>query len=396
MPAMMRKLGRLVPPLRRLHDVALQAQVDRDEAARHIAALRDAAQMWDLELAGLRDAAQKQDEEISALRDLGRARDLELAGLRDALKEAQQGHRAATGEVGALTSRLQRAEEDAARTGQALAHWNYLKSRNQLIELDFGVRPRVRYGHGQPVDPLMQAKLAAVSGRVGETMDRLSPLLKPMLTIPSHPVDDAAEPNWINLAFPALDAMTLYGMIADRKPRRFVEIGSGFSTKFARRAIRDHGLDTRIVSIDPQPRAEIDAICDEVMRLPLEEVPLSFFEALTPDDLVFFDGSHRAFQNSDVSVFFTELLPRLPSGLMFGVHDIFSPADYPPEWLEWYFSEQYLLTCWLLAGDKLQIEIPAAFISETPELHARFAFFWSSPALAGANHKGGAFFCTIT
>ena len=51
-----------------------------------------------------------------------------------------------------------------------------------------------------------------------------------------------------------------------RRPRRFIEIGSGNSTKFARRAIRDHWLNTSIVSIDPFPRSEIDAICDEVVR----------------------------------------------------------------------------------------------------------------------------------
>ena len=41
--------------------------------------------------------------------------------------------------------------------------------------------------------------------------------------------------------------------------RQMLEIGSGNSTKFARRAIRDHRLCTRITSIDPHPRAEIDA-----------------------------------------------------------------------------------------------------------------------------------------
>jgi hypothetical protein len=113
--------------------------------------------------------------------------------------------------------------------------------------------------------------------------------------------------------FIELDAVALYGFIATRKPRRYVEIGSGTSTKFARRAVTDHSPRTEIISIDPDPRSEIDALCDDVMRMPLEDVPADFFAGLCADDILFFDGSHRAFQNSDVTVFFCGRLP-LTSG----------------------------------------------------------------------------------
>ena len=359
----LRKAGRILPPLRRLHDFALRAESGRQIALAEVATLE--ARLKDLEA----EAASRPAETASA---------------------AAMAKQAASREA-ALVRQL---EELQAET-KPYAHWAYLKRRHQLVELDFPVKPRVRYGHGSPSEPLMRQKLEAGADHYATVIERLLPLLAPMLTISPEPVADASEPNWINLAFPALDAMALYGMIADRRPRQFLEIGSGFSTKFARRAIRDHGLSTRIVSIDPEPRAEVDQICDEVLRVPLEDAPLTIFEQLTADDLVFFDGSHRAFQNSDVTVFFTEILPRLPRGIMVAIHDIFLPADYPPDWLDWYFSEQYLLTCWLLAGDRLKIEFPAAFVGETDALHARFAPFWSHPALAGANHKGGTFFCTI-
>lgn len=275
------------------------------------------------------------------------------------------------------------------------ALWDYLKMRNRLIEIDFPVKPKTRFGYGDPSDPLTLSVLEAGISRYEMQIETLLPLVEPMRTIPAHPVEDAAEPNWQNLAFPALDAIALYGLIAQRQPRRFLEIGSGFSTKFARRAISDHGLSTTITSIDPEPRAEVDAICDEVIRKPLEDVSMSFFERLDHNDFIFFDGSHRAFQNSDVTVFFTEILPRLKPGTMFGIHDIFLPDDYPPAWLDWYFSEQYLLTCWLLAGDKLRIEFPAHFIGTQPGLHSKFASMWSDPNLQGANHFGGSFFATV-
>ena len=66
------------------------------------------------------------------------------------------------------------------------------------------------------------------------------------------------------------------------------------------------------------------------------------------------------------TVFFTEILPALPPGTLVGVHDIFLPADYPVAWLDLYLSEQYLLACWLLGGDRLQIELPMHHIGQTP------------------------------
>jgi hypothetical protein len=70
----------------------------------------------------------------------------------------------------------------------------------------------------------------------------------------------------------------------------WIEVGSGDSTKFARRAIRDHGLRTSLTSVDPQPRASIDQLRDCVIRRPLEEVDTGLFEELQPGDFLFIDS----------------------------------------------------------------------------------------------------------
>jgi hypothetical protein len=54
----------------------------------------------------------------------------------------------------------------------------------------------------------------------------------------------------------------LYSFIVDRRPERYVEVGSGHSTRFARRAINDAQTGTRITSIDPAPRAEVEPLCE--------------------------------------------------------------------------------------------------------------------------------------
>ncbi|MET4608591.1 hypothetical protein ABIB90_008097 [Bradyrhizobium sp. JR4.1] len=163
---------------------------------------------------------------------------------------------------------------------------------------------------------------------------------------------DASEltPFWNNIWLPPLDAISLAGLVALGRPATYLEVGSGNSTKFVRWIIDTLKLKTRIVSIDPFPRAEIDAICDVTIRSPLEHADQSVFLNLAPNDIVFMDNSHRSFPSSDVTAFFMEILPNLPHDVVFGMHDIFLPFDYPLEWKDRFYNEQYLLAAYLYGG----------------------------------------------
>ena len=166
----------------------------------------------------------------------------------------------------------------------------------------------------------------------------------------------ASSPQWGNVWIPPLDAISIYGFLAIHNPRYYVEVGSGNSTLFAAQAIRDHNLRTKIISIDPFPREEIDKICDKIYRVPLEDMDIDFFSTLSAEDILLVDNSHRSFPNSDVTVFFTEVLPKLPSGILYTIHDICLPFDYPNPWpsshytKERWYNEQYLLCAYLLGG----------------------------------------------
>ena len=99
----------------------------------------------------------------------------------------------------------------------------------------------------------------------------------------------------------------------------------------------------------------MDAVCDTVIRQPLETLDTAgIIENLQAGDILFVDGSHRCFTNSDVTVVFLEILPRLQPGVLVHFHDILLPYDYPPAWSRRYYSEQYLLACWLLGSTILQ------------------------------------------
>ena len=151
--------------------------------------------------------------------------------------------------------------------------------------------------------------------------------------------------------------------------QQYAEIGSGVSTRFVRRAITDGRGRTNLTSIDPEPRFAIDRLCDTVVRSRLENVEVSMFDALGDGDVVFFDGTHRAFPNSDVTTLFLDVLPRLSRGVLVAVHDVYLPDDYPPEFAAWYLSEQYLLAAYVLAGTPwLRWELPCYFASSHPRL----------------------------
>ena len=183
----------------------------------------------------------------------------------------------------------------------------------------------------------------------------------------------------------------LYGFLREREPRQYVEIGSGVSTLCARRAIQDGGLATRITSIDPQPRADVDAACDHVIRAPLEQVDLGLFDDLGEGDIVFMDGSHHALANSDTVAFFLDVLPALPDGVLVGVHDILLPDDYPPEWADFHWSEQYLVAAYLLArGDQVRVELPCSYVHAHSELvcHPRPRLAHSGPRGAPPHGSG--------
>ena len=230
------------------------------------------------------------------------------------------------------------------------ARWGYEKANAEFIERIFKSK------HSEQLD------FINTIGAYGSQLNEV-PLETP----------DDLQPRWVQGWFPPLDGMSTYTMAASKKPSTIFEIGSGNSTKFFAKAIRDQALNTQIISVDPQPREEIDKLCTKIYRLPLEDLTLAEFSTLGPGDILFFDGSHRSFMNSDVSVFFIDVLPRLPDGVIVGIHDIFWPLDYPAHWVDRYYNEQYLLGAYMLAYGEhfpLIFSVSYAFRNCMPEIQA--------------------------
>jgi cephalosporin hydroxylase len=145
-------------------------------------------------------------------------------------------------------------------------------------------------------------------------------------------------PRWSQDWFPRLDAAAAYAMVRATRPRRIVEVGSGHSTRFLARAVADGGLDTQIIAIDPQPRASIESLDVEWLRMPVQRV--AAFPALGEGDILFIDSSHQLKPGSDVEFIMKAVLPLLPAGVRMHFHDIFLPDDYPGDWAWRHYNEQ--------------------------------------------------------
>jgi Methyltransferase domain len=278
----------------------------------------------------------------------------------------------------------------------ALARWalrNPPPGSRYVMALEYAptARPEPRWGHGRPPHRRLAELLANGEEGYERVLAGFESYRDELHSIPLRS-EDALLPHWQNPFMFGLDGVSLYCFTRERKPRRYLEVGSGNSTLFVHRARRDGVLDTEIVSIDPYPRREIDAVCDRVIREPLETVDLGVFSDLREGDIVFMDGTHRAFTNSDAVVFFMDVLPELAPGVLVGVHDIHLPDDYRPEHTERLYSEQYLLGCMLLGEPSwLEVVLPCWYVSTNPRTADRAA------GLTPPEHRGrGVIFWTQT
>jgi hypothetical protein len=225
------------------------------------------------------------------------------------------------------------------------------------------VNPTPRWGFGKSTHPAIRSALDRSRGTFETVLRTIAANRAALHAVPYGEILLRWDPFWNNQWFTALDAASLVSFLLDRKPARYIEIGSGHSTRFARHAIRWGKLNTTLTSIDPMPHSNIDPLCDRVVRRRLEECDLEIFKELGPGDILFFDGSHRIFTNSDVTTFFFDILPQLSPGILVHVHDIFLPSDYPPQWNDRLYSEQYLLGAMLLCPEQpFRVVLPNFFV----------------------------------
>lgn len=190
-----------------------------------------------------------------------------------------------------------------------------------------------------------------------------------------------------NGSFPSGDAECYYSIIRKIKPKQIIEVGSGYSTLIANEAIienvkEDHN--TKLTCIEPYEMPWLNQLNIDLVRKKVEEVDITLFQQLKKDDILFIDSSHMIRPQGDVLYEVLEILPQLNKGVIIHFHDIFTPLNYPEDWLKneyrlW--NEQYLVEAFLSHNNDYEIMVAMSYLAQNYKkiLHTAFPVLQRTP-----------------
>jgi hypothetical protein len=175
-----------------------------------------------------------------------------------------------------------------------------------------------------------------------------------------------------NGSFGSGDSELYYSIIREKKPARILEVGSGFSTRIAVQAVKKNkeeisNYTCAVTCIEPYEMPWLEKLDVKLIRKKVEELSMDEFEALEENDILFIDSSHIIRPGGDVFFLILRVLPRLKKGVWIHFHDIFTPAEYPIEWLRDEFrmwNEQYLLEAFLVNNRSFETVVALNFLAK--------------------------------
>lgn len=181
-----------------------------------------------------------------------------------------------------------------------------------------------------------------------------------------------------------MDALVLYMMIRDLKPKRYIEVGSGLSTYYCSLAANrneDEGSPLSISCIEPYPYEKLNSIRGiEVTRDEVQNVPKDVFLELEENDVLFIDSTHVVKIDGDVAYLYLDILPILKKGVVVHIHDVPFPFNTPfpadlwvlgneegsPAW-PMYWNEPMLLQAFLAFNTSYEISLSTPLIRHFDE-----------------------------
>jgi hypothetical protein len=270
--------------------------------------------------------------------------------------------------------KLLRQLRDAARTGTPFVPSGHFYS--PLVDVTEIAAERARLWPAKPVIKGIDWNDDGHRQILSEVFPRYLPLYDYPEVLPDGP--DLVNFYTRNTQFSWLDARALFVLLHAWRPRRVIEVGSGYSSLLIADINRrwfDCAID--VTCIEPYPRRFLKSRISGLSRLiedKVQRVPIEQFAALAAGDILFVDSSHVAKTGSDVNRIYFDILPALATGVHIHVHDIFLPHDYPQTWAvdenrSW--NEQYLVQALLMYTMALRVEFGCAYAFHAfPELVA--------------------------
>ncbi|MFT3805699.1 class I SAM-dependent methyltransferase [Arenimonas sp.] len=266
-----------------------------------------------------------------------------------------------------------------------------------IVDTEALAQDRLRVWPGAPTIVGIDFDDASHLHVLQDVMPRLLPAYDYPETLPDS--DTLSSFYTRNSQFSWLDARALFALLHEWRPRRVIEVGSGYSSLLMADVNRRFlGGACEISCIEPYPRPFLQAAVPGIARLlvrRVQDVPMEEFARLEAGDVLFIDSSHVAKTGSDVNHLYFEVLPRLTAGVRIHVHDIFLPNDYPQDWAiadnrSW--NEQYLLRALLMHSTAFRVVFGCSYAFHRFPDEVRAALALPS----GAAFGGGSFWIEKT
>jgi predicted O-methyltransferase YrrM len=174
-----------------------------------------------------------------------------------------------------------------------------------------------------------------------------------------------------NGSYSYTDGIILYAIIRYNKPKRIIEVGSGFSSMVmldTNEMFFNNQIDLTFIDPYPERLYSLMKYSDKeqttVIESDVQLIPLTVFEKLEAGDILFIDSTHVSKTGSDVNYILFEILPVLKSGVLIHFHDVFYPFEYPKEWVfqgrNW--NEDYILKAFLMYNEKFRIKLFSEYL----------------------------------
>jgi Methyltransferase domain len=155
------------------------------------------------------------------------------------------------------------------------------------------------YEYTSDAPPYLNAQIFE-EGRLRQTLEKLLEFSTSFDPPDDGNEEDCREFFWNNSQFSFSNAMSYYCFVRLVKPASIVEIGSGFSTLVALKAIEDNGTGS-IHCIEPFPRAflKTDTRLSLHMMKAQDVQPDFLNDILRDGDILFIDSTHTVKSGSD-------------------------------------------------------------------------------------------------
>jgi hypothetical protein len=166
-----------------------------------------------------------------------------------------------------------------------------------------------------------------------------------------------------NIYYKYHDAIVLFTILLYKKPKKIIEIGSGYSSALMMDVNSHFFMNSiELKFIEPFPENRLNLLIGQkrenlILKKKVQDVDLSVFKELEFGDILFVDSSHVSKIGSDLNYILFEILPNLNSGVIIHFHDIYFPFEYPQSviYQGYAWNEIYLLRAFLMYNNSFDV-----------------------------------------